>query len=268
MKPSYLIFALLLLGAALYQEYQKQATSGSSDVGLDAGEQPTKVVQSNAQRTASNSRSHASLPHTRPIKDYKTARYLLWDKVYANGGTTLYCGEPFGKRHGKGVNVEHVFPMSWVTNSLACGTRNTCRRNNKTFNHIEADLHNLFPSRTDVNKDRSSYRFGELKGEPRHYGETCDFEVSQRSRIAEPSAEVRGDIARAMFYMADRYRAQGLVIFAKQAELLLRWHQADPPSATERRRNKLIEKIQGNRNTFVDDPAKLQRLFAEGGFES
>ena len=158
--------------------------------------------------------------------------------------------------------------MSWVTNSVGCGTRNACRRNNQTFNYIEADLHNLFPSRTDVNKDRSSYRFGEIKGETRRYGEHCDFEASQGSRTAEPAPKVRGDVARAMFYMADRYRAEGLEIFAKQAKLLLRWHRNDPPSATEKRRNDVIEKIQGNRNIFVDDPAKLDDLYKNGGFES
>jgi deoxyribonuclease-1 len=268
MKPSYLFFTLLLVGVALYQEYQQQPSSRSSSADLDADQSLSKVMTSNAKRTTNGSKSHASLQHTRPIKDYKTARHLLWGKVYGDGGTTLYCGEPFGERHGKGINVEHVFPMSWATSSVDCGTRNTCRRNSKTFNHIEADLHNLFPSRTDVNKDRSSYRFGEIKGETRHYGKHCDFEVSQSSRIAEPAVEVRGDVARAMFYMADRYREQGLVIFRKQAELLLRWHQDDPPSATDKRRNDLIEKIQGNRNIFVDDPNQLDILFRNGGFES
>ena len=195
MKPGYLIFALLLVGAALYQEYQQQPKPRSSSAEVNAGEQFARPAVNTAKHTINNSSSHAKLPHNRPIKDYKTARYLLWDKVYKDGGSTLYCGEPFGARHGKGINVEHVFPMSWVTNSLDCGTRDTCRRKNKTFNYIEADLHNLFPSRTDVNKDRSSYRFGEIPGEARHYGKLCDFEASQRSRIAEPAPEVDADRA-------------------------------------------------------------------------
>ena len=42
------------------------------------------------------------------IPDYKTARYLLWSKVYNKGGKTLYCNKAFGSRKGKGINVEHV----------------------------------------------------------------------------------------------------------------------------------------------------------------
>ena len=251
MKLSYLLFSVALVVAAIYYEYQA----------------PPEKVASQANVSTQTGRTEPTVNKSlqaRPIKDYKTARYLLWERVYKDGGQTLYCREPFSERRGRGINVEHVFPMSWVTNALNCGTRSACRRNSATFNRIEADLHNLHPSRTDVNKDRSSYRFGLVKGEARRYGALCDFEVNQRSRVAEPAAEIRGDIARAMFYMADKYSGQGLVLYAKQAKLLYRWHQNDPPDAEEARRNRVIEKIQGNRNVFVDVPAKLD-AFVENG---
>lgn len=200
------------------------------------------------------------------INDYKTARPLLWSKVYPTGGKTLYCRERFDSQQRRGFNVEHVFPMSWATNGLKCGKRKQCRAKSQRFNRIEADLHNLFPARADVNQDRSSYRFGEVSGEPRAYGRSCDFEVSTRQRVAEPANEVRGDVARAMFYMADRYKDDGLILFKKQAELLERWHSLDPPNAEERRRNEIIEMLQGNRNQFIDDPERLHRLIRSGHF--
>lgn len=185
------------------------------------------------------------------IKDYEAARYLLWSAVYAQGGETLYCGRRFGRNKGRGINVEHVLPMSWVTNALKCGTRTQCRENSKRFNLIEADLHNLFPARTDINDERSSYRFGIIEGEQRRYGK-CDFEVDRRGRMAEPRPAARGEIARAMFYMSECY---GITIFSKFGRLLKQWHGVDPVSAEERRRNDAIEKLQGTRNRFIDDPA-------------
>ena len=214
-----------------------------------------------------NGRNSTPLKHRElAIKDYDTARPMLWRSVYPNGGKTLYCNEAFDSDRRKGYNVEHVFPMSWATNGLNCGKRKQCRARSDAFNQIEADLHNLFPSRSDVNQDRSSFRFGEVKGESRRYGRKCDFEVNERARVAEPSAEKRGEVARAMFYMADQYKAQGLVLFKKQALLLEQWHKADPPSDEEHRRNNVIEKLQGNRNQFIDDPERVHRLIKSRHF--
>jgi deoxyribonuclease-1 len=159
-----------------------------------------------------------------------------------------------GRRHG--LNVEHVFPMSWVTSALDCGTRRQCRANNELFNRIEADLHNLYPARQEINEERSSYRYAEIRGEARRFGE-CDFEVNHEQRQAEPRELSRGEIARAMFYMENRYRDDGLEIFESQARMLRRWHRDDPPGAVERKRNDLIETLQGNRNPYIDDPGLL-----------
>jgi len=186
------------------------------------------------------------------ISDYDHARALFWGRVYHYGGETLYCGERLS-RDTRGFNIEHVFPMSWVTRELGCGRRKQCRARSARFNRIEADLHNLFPVRHDINDARSSHRFGEIPGELRKFG-SCDFEVDERNRVVEPRPAARGEIARAMFYMRDTY---SLPIYRRQAEMLLRWHQADPPSAEERRRNDLIEQIQGNRNPYIDQPNLL-----------
>ena len=51
------------------------------------------------------------------------------------------------------------------------------------------------------------------------------------------------EIARSMFYMAKEF---GPNIRARQGKTLKRWNHDDSASATERRRNDLIERIQGN----------------------
>lgn len=89
----------------------------------------------------------------------------------------------------------------------------------------------------------------------------------------------KGDIARAVLYMAIRYeggthsvtgqnepdlemtdtRSQIVITSASPAYMgllsdLLQWHQADPPDAAERARNEVIFSFQGNRNPFIDHP--------------
>ena len=201
------------------------------------------------------------------LPDYKTAREAFWRSLYPSKVTSLYCGEVFDSQRRRGYNVEHVFPMSWATNGLKCGKRKQCRQRSKDFNQIEGDLHNLYPARVDINKERSSYRFGVIGGEKREFGR-CDFEVDYRARAVEPNEQVRGEVARSMFYMAYQYKDHGLTLFSKQAELLLAWHRADPPSKEELRRNDGIERIQGNRNPFIDKPELLDSLYRQGVFRS
>lgn len=202
-----------------------------------------------------------------PIKDYYEARDVFWDELYPFGGKTLYCQQKFDGDWKKNINIEHVFPMGWVAKTLRCGTRKQCRHNSKVFNHIEADLHNLYPSRSDVNYDRQSFRFGEVHGEGRKYGKDCDFEVNSKARVAEPPASAKGEIARAMFYMAHRYKDEGLRLYKKQAKLMIAWHKSDQVSKHERKRNDKIEQLQGNRNPFVDEPALLIKRYEQGYFD-
>ncbi|KQY50340.1 endonuclease [Lysobacter sp. Root494] len=88
----------------------------------------------------------------------------------------------------------------------------------------------------------------------------------------------KGDVARAVMYMAIRYeggvdrngqgepdleltddRSRIVITSASPAYMglmstLLAWHQADPPDAGERERNEVIYSFQGNRNPFIDHP--------------
>jgi len=188
--------------------------------------------------------------------DYFEAKPPFWRNVYPEGGKTLYCGEAFGPHKGRSINVEHVYPMSWVMKAQRCGSRDDCRRHDRRFNQIEADMHNFYPSRKDINKARSSFPFGTIKGEHREYGH-CDFEFDPRTRKVEPRPTARGNIARAMFYMQDTY---DLKIYRRQGKMLQRWNREDPPDREEQQRNDRIEAVQGNRNRFIDHPQAADRL--------
>lgn len=184
------------------------------------------------------------------IPDYEAARKLFWTQLHPGGGYTLYCGARFGRDRrseaGEPVNIEHVYPASWMARELKCGTRAQCRARSPRFNRMEADLHNLYPALQAINDARGARRYGEIAGE-RWWRPDCDFEVDGAS--VEPRPRARGNIARAMFYMQQEY---GLPLYARHAALLRRWAEADPPNPHDRARNDRIERLQGNRNPFLD----------------
>jgi len=182
-----------------------------------------------------------------PAAGYLDTLPVFWSEVYPEGGETLYCGTRF-ERYDRRVNVEHVFPMSWATKELGCGDRDRCRLTSDRFNRIESDMHNMFPALKEINEARGAYAFGLLKGE-RHLVRGCDFELNHRDRRVEPRPQVRGDIARAMLYMSDRY---DLKLYERQRRMLEDWDRLDPPDAEERRRNAVIGRIQGNPNPLID----------------
>lgn len=141
-----------------------------------------------------------------------------------------------------------------------------------------ADLHHLRPTRPDVNSRRWHLDFDE--GGVPYSDSGCNW-VEDLS--FEPRDAVKGDVARALFYMAVRYEGtdgptpdlelvEGIpslrgadgtptngphISTPRMGRLstLLRWHEQDPPDDFERRRNDVIfERYQGNRNPFVDHP--------------
>ena len=190
--------------------------------------------------------SSSALPGSGQRPLYLETLPTFWRELYPAGGQGLYCGQDFGRRDRR-YNVEHVFPMAWVTRELRCGSRAQCRRNSPRFNRIEADMHNLFPARKDINKRRGAMAYAEIEGE-RWVEKGCDLEVDKRRRRVEPRPAVRGEIARAMLYMSERYQ---LELYPRQRKLLLRWHRDDPPLAAEKRRARRIERLQGNHNSWI-----------------
>ncbi len=104
-----------------------------------------------------------------------------------------------------------------------------------------------------------------------------ETECYTTSSTFEPRDEVKGDIARMIFYMDLRYEGgvgepnlvavEGLTTYPNpqigSLSTLLQWHEQDPPDAFEKRRNDVIYKWQGNRNPFIDYPQFVDYLFYE-----
>ena len=197
------------------------------------------------------------------IPNYDTAKNdFFWPELYKSGGFTLYCGAWFANHHTLngvfparlGLNIEHVYPAGWMATHLGCGTRAQCQATSETFNFIEADLHNLYPAISFINGFRSDLPFAEIDGET-HMFDSCDFERADDT--VEPRPQARGNIARAYFYMHHEYE---LPVPDAMKPLLLQWHEDDPVSEAEERRNDKIQDLQGTRNAFIDDPALANTL--------
>lgn len=219
-----------------------------------------------------------ALPNT--PGSFSTAKKMLYSKVYKDRAKTFYCGCDYDSRRrinlascqvhprqdtkrAARVEAEHIVPASWFGHHRQCWNepictdskgkaykgRRCCEDSDPVFETAHNDLHNLMPAVGEVNGDRKNYRFGMITGEKREYGQ-CDFEVDSRLRRAEPPPEVRGDIARVSFYMEKMY---GVALSDQQRQLFTAWSKQDPVDAWERERNQRIEKIQGNRNPFVDE---------------
>jgi len=189
------------------------------------------------------------------IANFDEAQQIFWQQIHPDGGWTLYCGEKFNPDHIN-VQLDAIYSMDWVREHLGCGDVTTCRANSARFSRIEADLHNLYPVMAMTGNARRDYKFGQVDGEYRDFFE-CDFEVDGARKIVEPRQSANGNIARALLYMVDEYH---LPLVAEQMSLMLRWNSEDPPSKDEKRRNNLIESLQGTRNRFIDNPSQANKF--------
>ena len=62
-------------------------------------------------------------------------------------------------------NIEHVFPGVLDDEDTRLRIAETVPKRSPFFNQMEADLHNLYPTRDEVNSRRGSLPFGEIEGE-------------------------------------------------------------------------------------------------------
>ena len=74
-----------------------------------------------------------------------------------------------------------------------------------------------------------------------------DIEIS--GDLAEPAPAIRGNIARVVFYMLERY---GFRVTPEEMEMYRAWAEADPVDAAELDLAQRTAAAQGNRNRFVD----------------
>jgi endonuclease I len=139
------------------------------------------------------------------------------------------------------------------------------------------DLHHLRPADRSVNSARNTRSFDHCLDIYFDNAGTVETEcyTSSTTWAWEPPDEVKGDIARMMFYMAVRYEGPSydleLVDYVVpkgnsepilgKLSTLIEWHKNDPVDNWERQRNHIIYELQGNRNPFIDYPHWVKMIW-------
>lgn len=167
----------------------------------------------------------------------------------------------------EGWNREHLWPNSYGLDSVE---------------PAYSDLFNLRPELWGVNSARGNKLYDASDPLDAGYRSPAHELAPLTTRDSdswEPPAAVRGDIARALFYMDVRYEGdrpnevdlvltENLTLISSSAaymgnlNTLLSWHLADPVDEAEIQRNDAVYYLyQGNRNPFVDHPEYVTEVF-------
>lgn len=157
-----------------------------------------------------------------------------------------------------------------------------------------SDLFHVRPCTNQINEDRGNAKLYVFKTTDPYYEHSdggpyvikTDTEGTFASKF-EPADEQKGDMARILMYVYAHYASIGdnsevsdtvrnylgalnlrdvfnsSYSLKEVQDLLVEWNEMDPPDDTEKMRNDTVEKIQGNRNIFVDHPEYIKKIFQE-----
>ena len=212
---------------------------------IDINSTPVQLLS--ALRTL-NSNKRSYLPGYNGMRSYFTTTD---PGSSSNQVRSFYSGKSSSYSN---MNREHVWPFSKLVDTS--GDRGT--------NDIEKDMHMIRPTLTSENSSRGNSFF--VEG------------MKDNSNGWDPAMETwgdetyRGDAARIIFYcvVADN----GLSLVDKEWDYnsnhtmgklsdLLKWNLQYPVQQRENTRNEEVEKLQGNRNPFIDHPEYACKIWGD-----
>ena len=208
-------------------------------------------------------KDHVEFPYTSTGTDvWDILKETDKDTLNANNVLLIYSGwsvdaaQEFNS--GQGWSREHVWAKSRGDFGTASGAG--------------TDVHALRPADVTVNAARNNRWFAECSTEYIDGDGATGSYTSSTAWVWKPNDNVKGDVARMIFYMATRYEGNNgepdlevidsipsdnftnEPIHAKLSDLL-QWHIEDPVDDWERNRNDIIYySYQNNRNPFIDHP--------------
>ena len=195
-------------------------------------------------------------------------QYTDEDSSNTNNVVLLYTGRSHSKSDRDGQsgfdndswNREHVWPKSLGFSS--------------TSQYGYTDIHHIRPADKTVNSSRSNKDYdegGSVQGEA--------DDTFTTTETFEPRDEVKGDVARMIFYMDVRYDGSDgnmddlYLVNNTSSETgdpffgvvctLYSWHQQDAVDVGEMTRNNRIHEWQGNRNPLIDHPEWVDEFYAD-----
>ena len=213
----------------------------------------------------------------------------IWD-MYSTQ-VHYFPADDIGSLSAASLAIEHSMPKSWWGWSDKVTQSDLSQR-------AYQDLYHLCPAEHNANTAKSNYGPNEIDSLVTF--ENDIFKVGYHTgypitRFFEPCDDYKGDFARAYFYMATCYEnlhwidtavytvKSGVEVMSPNTssayfcmdntdykefqpwltELLLQWHRSDPVSQKELDRQVAIEKIQGNRNPFIDYPELVEYIWGD-----
>jgi len=173
----------------------------------------------------------------------------------------------------QGVNCEHLWPQSQLKKSgavqgisnlhhmLPADIRANKYRGDNVFGEVETDLNK---SARWIKADRSNAKLPSMDADVSEFG--------TKAHKFEPRDVSKGNVARAMFYMAaiygdklfsgDEQGEKNKAWWSEQIEDLLRWNKIDPPDEREVHRTWKVGLVQGRVNPFVLHPEWIDEFFS------
>ena len=201
---------------------------------------------------------------------YDDARDVLYSEIDVNNNS-VYClytnysvqindfVDPSTHMYNNGINCEHLWPQSLGADSYP----------------MKNDLHHLRPCKENVNTSRGNKPFNDildfqtntwfwLEYSTNNIPQSNINEYSESGTTAfEAREDIKGDIARSMFYFYTIYTlAADETFFNTQKEILYEWHNNDPTTDQEINRTWDIASYQNNiPNPFVLDSTLIFRSY-------
>lgn len=199
---------------------------------------------------------------------------------YSNAWTILKEAEEYDQNNIKCFYTGRIIPKNAQVGSNTSGQSVEWNREHVwakshgfgdlTSNYAYYDAFHLHATEEKINSTRGNLPFDDVDG-----GSSDSYGNSWNSTAFEPRDEVKGDVARSLFYMVVRYDDSTLDLeledkltstTSKEPTLgklstLVRWAYEDPVSEEEIRRNEVVYGYQGNRNPFIDHPEFIYYLY-------
>jgi len=194
------------------------------------------------------------------VVSYFDARQALFTDVENSESRvqTFYTGETFETNqipNPDRYNTEHVWPRSQMRDE-----------DPPTL----SDLNIIFPADSDANRERSNLPFDDVTGRVEwSSGGSVRGENGDGWLVFEPRDIRKGDAARALLYYAVVYErdidisveSDGRGTGLADEQTLRRWHrETDPVDSRDRRRNEAVQRVQNNRNPFIQCPELVGQI--------
>lgn len=239
-----------------------QAANGKSGAAL-------KTALHNKIKISSAGWSYDGLKEAYKTTDTRADGYLRdW---YSNATSYTPGSDCAGsyKVEGDGYNREHLVPQSWFEKASP----------------MKSDIWHVVPSDAKINGERGDKPLGEVgssyKQSTNGYSKwgMARSGLGYTGQVFEPNDEVKGDIARAYFYMVTCYQDKISSWNATNATyvfdgntypgltdwcltMMMRWSALDPVDDIEIARNNVIAATQ-NRNPFIDYPGLEEYIWGD-----